>query len=336
MRPLPGHPQLGSSRSIAGPLLLDLCRACMEAGARRVRFPLRGISMLPTLDSGDVAIVEPLDERPPRPGEIILFESPEGRPVVHRVVHTALRGPQLWVVTACDLSPSSLDDPVPISRVVGRVTAAEREGRPLPLEGRRFPALSVVRARFRVAFAGRPRPVPALRRAVAWALQAATPLAEGLTVIVSRLLPDPGAELRVTVDGGRGADGRWTLGAWVGDRCLARLELKADATEEWRGAWVILGPRLWPNRPGRAGETLLRHALELAAQGGATHVFALSRRGWHVRTHLLRQVGFRPFAAPELLDRLVHQAQEGDSRRREWLLLKADLTPESTARRSPQ
>lgn len=337
MRRPPGHPELSPTRSIEGPVLLDLCRRCMAAGARHVRFPLRGISMLPTLETGDIAVVEPLEGLPPATGEIVLFEGYAGRPVIHRVVCTARRGADVFVVTASDTNPSTLDDPVPLCAVVGRVTSAERDGRPLALTGSPPPCLSSLRARFRVAFAGRPRPLGHVRRVFAATLRATSALTEQLAVLAYRLRPSPAAsDAEVTVRAGGEGAGCLVLEANVSGRCCARLELQPDVPDARPDSWAILGPRLWPSRPGATPEALLRRALQVAAENGAAQVCAVARRGGHVRRYLLERAGFRPCDDPERLARLVQQAQEGDPRACDWVLLKADLAPDASVPRSPR
>jgi hypothetical protein len=331
MRRPHGHPELGSSRNIEGPVLLDLCRRCMAAGAQHVRFPLRGLSMLPTLETGDVATIEPLDDAPPVAGEIILFEGPGGRPVIHRVVRTAQRGAAIFVVTASDTNPTSLDEPIPLSCVVGRVTSAERGGRFLPLTAPAPPALSNLRARFRLGFAGRARPAGALRRAFVAMLRTASPLAQRLRVLECRLRHPAAEEVAVAVREDAEQPGHLIVEASAGDGARTRLEL-VRGMEDDSAAWAILGPRLWPTRPGPAPEAVLRQAVQLAEEGGAARVYAITRRGWHVRRYLLAQAGFEPCNEPKLLSRLVQQAQEGDSRACDWLLLGADLS----APRSPR
>lgn len=326
MRHLPGHPELGSSRSIQGPVLLDLCRRCMAAGAQHVRFPLRGVSMLPTLETGDVAVIEPLGDSPPVQGDIVLFEDPLGRPVIHRVVHIARRRDVMMVVTASDTNPSTLDDPVPLPRIVGRVTAADRDGVPLQLGARRPSALNRIRAQFRVCCAGRPRPMPTIRRTLASVLRAGSQLAEYAAVCVYRLRSSPRTEVEVTLRTDPEEGDRLVLQAVAADGFRAHLGLQPVAHHE-PDAWVVIGPRLWPARPCPAGQALLERALQVAAERGATRLYALSRRGWHVRRHLLEQAGFRRYADPQRLARLVQQAREQDPRARDWMLLTVDLAP---------
>lgn len=88
-----------------------------------VRFRASGDSMEPLIRPEDALHVEPLAGHPPRRGEVVLVLAERGL-TAHRVV----RRSGTTIVTRGDNAPA--DDPaVPLSRVVGRVTAIERAGK---------------------------------------------------------------------------------------------------------------------------------------------------------------------------------------------------------------
>jgi hypothetical protein len=96
-----------------------------------VTFVARGASMWPFVRDGDRLTVAPLAGAP-RLGDVVLVGG-EGFGVVHRVVRVA--GGR--VLTKGDALPRS-DGWAPLGRVLGRVVAVERRGRPVP-QGRWAP-----------------------------------------------------------------------------------------------------------------------------------------------------------------------------------------------------
>ena len=90
-------------------LLAELARDVLERDAR-IRFVVRGQSMLPAIRSGDRVTVAPL-ARDPRPGELIALRTTEGL-MVHRLVGLRADGTGL---TAGD-SVDHRDAPRPASK----------------------------------------------------------------------------------------------------------------------------------------------------------------------------------------------------------------------------
>ncbi len=122
------EPRLGVVRGqelpLSGRVLLELMRAVLARGVP-FRFRARGWSMAPFIRDGDVITISPLQDVPPRTGEVVAFSRPgTGNLVVHRVI--ALRGSASLVqgdgVAGCR------DGIVPADNLVGRVTRVERNG----------------------------------------------------------------------------------------------------------------------------------------------------------------------------------------------------------------
>lgn len=88
-----------------------------------VQFLARGDSMDPLVRSEDMLHVEPIAGAPIRPGDVVLVDADRGL-TAHRVIEH--RGET--IVTRGDNAPAA-DDPVHVSRILGRVTSLERQGR---------------------------------------------------------------------------------------------------------------------------------------------------------------------------------------------------------------
>ena len=86
-----------------------------------VEFRVRGDSMHPTIREDDVVHVEPVSQV--AAGDVVLVHAPRGL-TAHRVV--SIDGGA--VITRGDNAPED-DDPVPVSRVLGRVEWVVRRGR---------------------------------------------------------------------------------------------------------------------------------------------------------------------------------------------------------------
>ena len=63
---------------------LDAVCRMIEEGSTNVPVPVRGDSMIPFLRSGDFVFLSPLPQEV-RPGDIILFQRPDGHYVLHRI-----------------------------------------------------------------------------------------------------------------------------------------------------------------------------------------------------------------------------------------------------------
>ncbi len=85
---------------------------------------MRGKSMRPTVEDGDLVVLRKLDPDDLRPGDIVLFVTSDGYPVCHRVVRVSGAGEQRRVQTWGDAIPWP-DLPVPMGSVLGRVESVK-------------------------------------------------------------------------------------------------------------------------------------------------------------------------------------------------------------------
>lgn len=63
---------------------LDTVCELLRDGKRDVPVPIKGVSMRPFLRDQDMAYLIPVED-PVRPGDILLFQRPDGRYILHRV-----------------------------------------------------------------------------------------------------------------------------------------------------------------------------------------------------------------------------------------------------------
>ncbi len=95
---------------------------------RVLRFRAKGGSMSPFIRNGDVVEVVPLKGKI-NLGDIILYRSSYGNPLVHRVIQTNKES----IVTKGDSVPSS-DQPMLSRHVLGQVVSVEKNGRRIRLD----------------------------------------------------------------------------------------------------------------------------------------------------------------------------------------------------------
>ena len=100
----------------------------------------KGTSMEPTIPDGSVLHVQPVALQDVQMGDIVLIKSASGRPLYHRVVRVFHKQGQSQVQTWGDAC-ASLDAPVPLEHVLGRVTAVESNGVEIDLIASRREAL---------------------------------------------------------------------------------------------------------------------------------------------------------------------------------------------------
>src|SRR3982751_5473081 len=93
-----------------------------------------GSAMRPALVDGDLVTVEPVNAQSVHPGDIILYQSLRDTALIHRIVRLEQRTSGRFVVTRGDAS-ASLDVPVPIHHVMGRVTSLDRDGERIEFAG---------------------------------------------------------------------------------------------------------------------------------------------------------------------------------------------------------
>jgi signal peptidase I len=143
-----------------------------------VRFQAKGASMYPTIEDGEKVVVEPVAPTQIKWGDIILYRRHEGM-IAHRVIGIGSdydrATTQSSALSLCDVlllrgdASDFPDEPVEVSRVLGKVVAVERSDRKVQLDTRSAICLSAVRlcaARLRRAMSRRlPRVAYLLRTA---------------------------------------------------------------------------------------------------------------------------------------------------------------------------
>lgn len=95
------------------------------ARGQTARFRTNGLSMAPFIRHDDWLVVTPLDARPIRRGDIVLFVAPDGLTAAHRVTRVRGDGPTQRITTQGDALIKS-DGEMSIQHILGRVTTLER------------------------------------------------------------------------------------------------------------------------------------------------------------------------------------------------------------------
>lgn len=111
----------------------DALRGFAREGTVSVR--VRGDCMAPVLADG--SLVEVAAARLYWPGDVVVWSAPDGGLVAHRLLGYRLHRGSLALVTRGD-SAAVHDSPVPLSRVLGRVS-----GVPVPFSARRRAVLAL-------------------------------------------------------------------------------------------------------------------------------------------------------------------------------------------------
>ncbi len=91
-----------------------------------LKIPIRGTSMLPTLQEGDQVLVRMA--RLYLPGQILVFVDRHGQIRCHRLM-AVTRGTEGWMFRMKGDNAPDLDAPVTVNRILGRVTRILRDGR---------------------------------------------------------------------------------------------------------------------------------------------------------------------------------------------------------------
>ncbi|MFB3904880.1 MAG: S24/S26 family peptidase [Acidobacteriota bacterium] len=124
------------------------------------RFKAEGSSMLPFLRSGDVLTVAPVSADALRPGDVVFYQTDQGRPFVHRILKVRPRlKDDFWFEVRGDAHNGPCDR-ISATCVLGRVSRAERAQRVF------FPSSGWRRAAARLWSLAGAITVPALRVAL--------------------------------------------------------------------------------------------------------------------------------------------------------------------------
>jgi signal peptidase I len=109
-----------------------------------IRFCANGQSMKPTINDGEIIIIEPLELGKIKRRDIILYRTRRGV-IAHRVVDIERRGSAQATFILRGDSAISYDCPVAASDILGRVVAVERRGRLINLSSRNAKQLTMIK-----------------------------------------------------------------------------------------------------------------------------------------------------------------------------------------------
>ncbi len=115
-------------------ILKDVSKELLEKG-KGVRLQVFGLSMFPAIRSGDFVWIEGLAPTPPSVGEVLYFQDPSGRLVIHRLIGINNRANPITFIAKGDGLGDRIDE-IPLSAVLGRVTHVERNGVKKILDGK--------------------------------------------------------------------------------------------------------------------------------------------------------------------------------------------------------
>lgn len=116
----------GREVDLEAPDLLGQARQLLSRSIP-IQIRMSGGSMHPAIQDGDTVTVEPLATESLRTGEIILYQSRYDTAVIHRVVRIERSSLDPSVITRGDASAQN-DPPVPVQRVLGKISHIERAG----------------------------------------------------------------------------------------------------------------------------------------------------------------------------------------------------------------
>ena len=103
-----------------------------------IGFPIQSTSMSPSIRPGDVLTVKSADPHRLQQGDILLLEI-ENEWIVHRLMTLRRIGEEVCVITRGD-NADSLDQPVPLDNVLGKVAEIKHQDR--PVSSGKMPALN--------------------------------------------------------------------------------------------------------------------------------------------------------------------------------------------------
>lgn len=290
---------------------LDLCQQLLADGGS-VRLTVEGGSMRPAIKPGDVALGEPIADRPAQPGEVVLLRASAGQSVVHRVVARRRRGGEWLLITAGDAA-GGLDRVVRGSDVLARVVVTERDGNPMPV-GRKLPGLAKrLRAWWQLLLHERAGPRHPLRRVPSVLLQAARCVGDTLrgaerasptepsgrteaARVVRELVPDVRSVRRFRQ--GMTHIVRLRRG-W---RCLgvahvSRAYRRELGVENW---WITNLYTHWSWRGLGVGRKVVEGCVEVARRQGIAELSAAVNDGNGASLSLFASAGFRRIDDPNL------------------------------------
>jgi signal peptidase I len=117
--------------SLSSAAFAALSETLLQAGTA-VRFRANGASMLPLIQAGDFLLVKPVAPCQIRVGDVVLFITEEGRPLVHRVIKRQKRAQCYSFLLKADQALEE-DGLIAQEEVLGRLESVERAGREISM-----------------------------------------------------------------------------------------------------------------------------------------------------------------------------------------------------------
>lgn len=116
--------------------MIDVLSQMLLKEGKAIKIRVTGLSMFPTVRSGDYVIVEPLNGQDPKEGAILFFKDEAGRLLLHRLVAVQEKEGQAVYLAQGDGYTKRLDW-FSWEQILGVATFKERHGRRTPLNLKR-------------------------------------------------------------------------------------------------------------------------------------------------------------------------------------------------------
>jgi signal peptidase I len=120
-----------ASLPCTSPAFAGLSSDILQHG-KSLRFKARGMSMRPLVQDGDTLVVQPVEARQIRAGDVVLCSIQEDCVVVHRVLRRLPEADGFTFLVQGDQAAQP-DGWIPQAQVYGRVAAIERAGVPIDM-----------------------------------------------------------------------------------------------------------------------------------------------------------------------------------------------------------
>ena len=108
-----------------------LSETLLQAGTA-VRFQASGASMLPLIQEGDILLVKPVVPHQIHVGDVVLFTTEEGRPLVHRVIKRKGQAGSYAFLLKADQALEQ-DGLITQEHLLGRLETLERAGKEISM-----------------------------------------------------------------------------------------------------------------------------------------------------------------------------------------------------------
>jgi signal peptidase I len=112
--------------SLSGKALMELIHTVQNKKGD-FRFKASGTSMTPSICNDDIITLTPINDSPPKPGEVVAFRHPESNClIIHRVTAVSQN---MYSIRGDNARNTDRD--IPMKNIIGVVTRVERGGKPV-------------------------------------------------------------------------------------------------------------------------------------------------------------------------------------------------------------